>query len=98
VLNQAHEQTPKNKRPLYSHFSLFDKSALPQNGGFRGLLGGESIAIYTSPPYPPNSLDRSYADRTASITADRNPAFSKWEIPAIVVPPGLVTRSFNSAG
>jgi len=32
VRNQAHERTPEIMLPLYSHFSLFDKSALPWRG------------------------------------------------------------------
>ena len=49
-------------------------------------------------PYLPNSLDRSVAVFTASINAERNPALSNLATPAIVVPPGLVTRSLSSPG
>ena len=48
--------------------------------------------------YLPNSCDRSVAVLTASINAERNPLLSNLATPAIVVPPGLVTKSFNSPG
>lgn len=46
----------------------------------------------------PNSLERLLAALTASIRAERRPNSSKQAIPEIVVPPGLVTRSFSTAG
>eukprot|EP00581_Thalassiosira_minuscula_P020594 CAMPEP_0184440160 /NCGR_PEP_ID=MMETSP0738-20130409/753202_1 /TAXON_ID=385413 /ORGANISM="Thalassiosira miniscula, Strain CCMP1093" /LENGTH=121 /DNA_ID=CAMNT_0026808017 /DNA_START=94 /DNA_END=459 /DNA_ORIENTATION=+ len=47
---------------------------------------------------PPSCMDLLVAAVTADIVAARNPPFSKASTPAIVVPPGLVTASFNSPG
>jgi len=46
----------------------------------------------------PNSIDRFHAASTALITVLRNAPSSRAAIPAIVVPPGEVTMSFNSPG
>ena len=48
--------------------------------------------------YRPNSSLRRVAASTAAINAPRTARFSNSAIPAIVVPPGLATASFNSPG
>ena len=49
-------------------------------------------------PYPPSSFARAVAATTASMSTPRMPRCSSTANPAIVVPPGLETRSLICAG
>jgi hypothetical protein len=86
-----------NDRMRITTVLFLKTSIISHNLNFHSLL---PIHSSTHPPLysRPNSADLFAAAMTASISADRKPARSNFVTPVMVVPPGLVTRSFNWAG
>ena len=101
---RAHRVSPCSRRTSYnpSHWH----SSRPQKCGtaeiqitrYRGTnlssIRQNSLTYF----FAPSSADLSDAAITAPIRAPRNPDFSRAWIPAIVVPPGLVTLSRRLLG
>ena len=78
----------------YTRTGTTDYTVVPVNCFMNAALSSVDICH----DHFPNSFVRAYAAITASTAAARKPPCSRAQTPAMVLPPGLHTASFNAAG